>query len=166
MKINLTELIEGQKKEFDLKMEEEIDPIVYRGDTISFVAPVSFLGSIYMVNNEIYIQGKSEWTAEFQCHRCLKKFVKSILVDVNERLTQEDTAEFEEDDCFVIRNNQIDISKIMENLFVLSLPMKTLCDPNCKGLCSVCGANLNVEQCDCKSEAIDPRLAQLKDLLQ
>ena len=41
-----------------------------------------------------------------------------------------------------------------------------LCNENCKGLCPVCGCNLNVEECSCEVEDIDPRLAVLKDFLK
>jgi uncharacterized protein len=48
---------------------------------------------------------------------------------------------------------------------MLSLPIKRLCDEQCKGLCQVCGADLNEGECGCVVEEIDPRLATLRDLL-
>ena len=44
--------------------------------------------------------------------------------------------------------------------------MKPLCRPDCRGLCPHCGCDLNIEQCDCKDEQLDPRLAVLGDLLK
>ena len=38
----------------------------------------------------------------------------------------------------------------MHEQFVLTLPMKPLCSDDCKGLCPVCGTNLNRGTCDCK----------------
>ena len=52
----------------------------------------------------------------------------------------------------------------MGEQFVLSLPMKPLCRHECKGLCAVCGTNLNRGACDCKRDWEDPRLAPLKAL--
>jgi uncharacterized protein len=43
--------------------------------------------------------------------------------------------------------------------------MKPLCRDGCKGLCPVCGANLNVTTCGCDTRWADPRLAPLKALL-
>ena len=48
--------------------------------------------------------------------------------------------------------------------FLLALPMKPLCSEGCKGLCTICGTNLNRGACDCKREWEDPRLAALKVL--
>ena len=42
---------------------------------------------------------------------------------------------------------------------------KFLCSESCKGLCVVCGTNLNVSECDCDTEEIDPRLEMFKKLL-
>ena len=47
---------------------------------------------------------------------------------------------------------------------LLSLPERTLCQPNCKGLCAHCGGNLNEVSCDCAREAVDPRWSALKGL--
>jgi len=45
------------------------------------------------------------------------------------------------------------------------LPMKPLCKQDCKGLCSQCGVNLNIETCQCSVQWEDPRLAGLKALI-
>jgi uncharacterized protein len=45
---------------------------------------------------------------------------------------------------------------------LLSVPIKTVCREDCKGLCPYCGKNLNVESCSCKVEPKDPRWDALK----
>ncbi|MBO5857065.1 MAG: DUF177 domain-containing protein, partial [Clostridia bacterium] len=47
----------------------------------------------------------------------------------------------------------------------LELPTKFLCDEDCKGICTMCGNNLNIDQCDCK-KPIDPRLEGLLQFLE
>jgi uncharacterized protein len=42
--------------------------------------------------------------------------------------------------------------------------MKPLCDSECRGLCPVCGTNLNRGTCECKRDWDDPRFAVLKTL--
>jgi uncharacterized protein len=46
---------------------------------------------------------------------------------------------------------------------VLSMPLRYICSPNCKGLCPHCGVNLNKENCACE-KPIDPRLQKLEML--
>jgi uncharacterized protein len=47
---------------------------------------------------------------------------------------------------------------------VLALPGYPVCGEGCKGLCSVCGANLNERDCGCDRHVPDPRWAGLKNL--
>ncbi|SHN56296.1 YceD family protein [Desulfovibrio litoralis] len=73
-------------------------------------------------------------------------------------------------DSEVLRYNQklksfeINLFALAWEEFVLSLPVKPLCNTRCKGLCSECGQNLNEATCECKSEIQDPRLAALQNL--
>ena len=60
----------------------------------------------------------------------------------------------------------IDLGEVMREQFFLALPMKPLCRPECKGLCPICGANRNRQECGCREEWVDPRLAGLKNLLK
>jgi uncharacterized protein len=61
-------------------------------------------------------------------------------------------------------NDEIDLDQLMKEQFQLSLPMKPLCSDDCKGLCPVCGKNLNRDTCTCSRTWEDPRLAALKAL--
>ena len=63
------------------------------------------------------------------------------------------------------RDGVLDISELLREQFQLVLPMKPLCSDACRGLCALCGTNLNRSECDCKPEWEDPRLAALKSLL-
>jgi len=49
---------------------------------------------------------------------------------------------------------------------LLEVPLNPLCKPDCKGLCPICGGNLNEEVCNHDAEVLDPRLAALKMLLK
>jgi uncharacterized protein len=49
---------------------------------------------------------------------------------------------------------------------LLALPLKVICQSDCRGLCPNCGANLNHEECRCETHATDPRLAPLARLKQ
>jgi uncharacterized protein len=56
----------------------------------------------------------------------------------------------------------IDFDPILREQLLLALPMHVVCREECKGLCSVCGQDLNVKSCGCEQKAVDPRLAKLK----
>jgi len=52
---------------------------------------------------------------------------------------------------------------VREQVF-LSLPARSLCGEDCKGLCPRCGKNLNSESCNCDAAPADPRWSALSDL--
>jgi uncharacterized protein len=56
------------------------------------------------------------------------------------------------------------LEDVLREQVLLSLPEKTLCRADCKGLCPGCGRNLNTEQCCCESTEADPRWSALSDL--
>lgn len=60
--------------------------------------------------------------------------------------------------------DEIDFGLMMREQFYLALPMKPLCQSDCKGLCPVCGKNRNRETCSCESTWVDPRFEVLRNL--
>ncbi|MBS3946421.1 MAG: DUF177 domain-containing protein, partial [Melioribacter sp.] len=60
--------------------------------------------------------------------------------------------------------DKIDISKDVYEYTELSIPMKKLCSDDCKGLCSVCGINMNQGKCDCHLEKTNDIWEPLKKL--
>lgn len=63
-----------------------------------------------------------------------------------------------------LKGMEINLAALAWEEFVLSLPIKPLCDQKCKGLCAQCGQNLNLESCACRAEKGDPRLESLRSL--
>lgn len=130
------------------------------------------------------LRGRLKCRIELDCVRCLEPFG----VDVDEELDllylpesrnvashsergdsssgNDDRGLGEEElSASFYRDNQIDLGHMILEQIVLSLPMKTLCRPDCRGLCPECGANRNTAKCDCTPEELDPRWSTLKTLL-
>jgi uncharacterized protein len=79
----------------------------------------------------------------------------------------EEEREIQEDDLTTAyhREGLLDVTDLLREQFQLALPMKPLCNEDCRGLCPGCGTNLNKATCDCSPKWEDPRLAPLKSLL-
>ena len=58
----------------------------------------------------------------------------------------------------------LDIDGLINNEILLNWPMKVLCNESCKGICKVCGKNLNEGDCGCDDLFPDPRMAAIKDI--
>jgi uncharacterized protein len=59
----------------------------------------------------------------------------------------------------------IDLNPVLREYAVLEIPMRPLCKPDCKGLCPICGNNLNDSNCNHEDDLGDPRFSSLKKLL-
>ncbi len=56
------------------------------------------------------------------------------------------------------------LEDVVREQVLLSLPDRSLCQPDCKGLCPHCGENRNETSCSCESKQSDPRWAALAGL--
>ena len=79
-----------------------------------------------------------------------------------------DEQEVADDDLGVsfYKDETLDLGEVMREQFYLALPMKPLCQPDCQGLCPVCGINRNRETCTCQAEWIGSALDALKRLTE
>lgn len=166
MKINIKEVISGLKSSINFEISDQITDTHTFGDEVTFITPITLKAEVTKIDHKLFISGSIEGIAEFSCDRCLKRFQKEIKEKVYGQLIMNEDEEEEMDESYLIEEDMIDASEIIHDVLVTSFPMKILCDENCKGLCSVCGKDLSVDECNCNIEEIDPRLAKLKDLLQ
>ena len=58
----------------------------------------------------------------------------------------------------------LDLTEAVRQYRVLAAPMQPLCQPDCAGLCPVCGQNLNEATCACPRNEYDPRWRTLATL--
>lgn len=88
------------------------------------------------------------------CDRCLERAEFDVSAEVDEYyLFEEPIVEGESDDeddvefSLVSPDNEIDLSGAFLSALVMETPYVVLCHEDCLGLCPVCGANLNEEDC-------------------
>ena len=61
---------------------------------------------------------------------------------------------------------ELDLVDIIEQTLDFKIPASVLCKEDCKGLCPVCGQNLNTKSCDCEDTGLDPRMSVVRDLFK
>jgi uncharacterized protein len=59
----------------------------------------------------------------------------------------------------------LDLTEVIREYAVTDLPMKPLCRPGCLGLCQICGAEQNMNRCNCNASSGDSRWGALAGLL-
>jgi uncharacterized protein len=141
-------------------------------DDLIVAAPVELGFDIFKDKAQYRLVGNVKTTLKLTCSRCLESFTAPIDASFDLRyqphspVTSPAERQVEEDDLTTAfyENEHIDLGQLMHEQFYLALPMKPLCQDNCKGLCAICGTNLNRSACDCRPQWEDPRLAVLKAL--
>jgi uncharacterized protein len=96
------------------------------------------------------------------CYRCLGDAV--LEVPISAREYQAEDSEDEQMTTQYIVGANLDVTQWARDAVALALPDQILCRPDCAGLCSVCGKNLNDEPHTHEEEHRDPRWAALEAL--
>jgi uncharacterized protein len=149
----------GYKRDFDIDLAAlQID-----GDTL--VEDLTARLSLSKTQRGIIAEVRASGTVSTECARCLDAIDAKIATDFTEMYAFDERGNTEAE-LFVPEGGIIDFLPLVREYLLLDVPMNPTCRPDCQGLCPTCGTNWNDADCDCENEAIDPRMAKLKDLLE
>ena len=140
-------------------------------DDYRVIAPVRLVFTIHKDDAKFRLAGTIASRLGLTCSRCLEAFEVPVDATFDLRyLPQALVGNREEDHAddpstTFYADDQIDLGQMVREQCYLAIPMKPLCRPDCQGLCSTCGTNLNTERCHCNPQWVDPRLAALQALV-
>jgi uncharacterized protein len=110
----------------------------------------------------ILLQGQLHVGIQGECYRCLEPVLSDAEITVEELYGYPVPKGSE----FAIHDDGIlDIAPLLRAEALIISARGLLCRPDCKGLCPECGANFNTGTCACAFNAVDPRFASLRHLL-
>lgn len=109
--------------------------------------PVTVFGEVFITGKRsCYLDFDIEFTLFGECNRCLNESERTYTVNVREELGEN------EEGSYPIKSDMVDLDKITDDYIIMNLPVNFLCKEDCKGICTVCGANLNLGECECKKQ--------------
>jgi len=118
----------------------------------------------------VSIKGRIETGIELECCRCLEKFdlpveieFKYVLMPADDLKKDDLELTYKDLEYGYYEGDIIDLGQIVVEQILLQVPVKPLCNAFCKGLCSVCGINLNIEKCNHETQQISSSFAALKN---
>ncbi|GKX66275.1 YceD family protein [Inconstantimicrobium mannanitabidum] len=136
----------------------------FDGEHIEFLCPITVQGKLSLLDEIILLDVNLTSELKLTCSRCLETFKYPINLEMHEKFTNNISKEDEEKDLILLEGDRLDITEMVIDYILSTLPIKKLCNENCKGLCQHCGINLNKSVCNCDNEDVDIRFAALKDL--
>ena len=152
--LDIRKAIESPLKEFAFKSSVHVD---FADDAFG-ANKMDSVANLYMkfhsdYDEVVHINGYVDIPCEFVCDRCAGSFDKNFYFEFEEEICKKSGEE--DDDGFAYdENGNIGIEEIVKNLIITNFPAKVLCNPDCKGLCQVCGVNLNDQECEHQNKKI------------
>lgn len=103
--------------------------------------------SVVLIDGAAMLTGTIDGEIKIECSCCLETFDYLMSFNISR--------------AYLLEDKVIDVGDELRQVVVLNLPAKPLCKETCAGLCPVCGKNLNISQCTCGQNRIDPRWEKL-----
>ncbi|MDQ2842969.1 MAG: DUF177 domain-containing protein [Acidobacteriota bacterium] len=121
---------------------------------------------------EIRVYGDLRVDVEGTCDRCaeaanysIENHFDLVYVPATETIAGgEDEIDEASTEVGYYDGNGIELNDVLREVVLLAIPMRLVCNEDCKGICPVCGQNRNQVECDCHPEAADDRWNKLKML--
>lgn len=95
----------------------------------------------------LLVQGKFEGKVTAECVRCLSEFEQPLDIDFSE-LYAFSPRSISESGLLLPEDAHIDLEPLVREYLLIKVPISPLCRADCKGLCVVCGQDLNEEICE------------------
>lgn len=120
----------------------------------------------YMEKGKALLQVNGMLKLELFCDRCLAPLEREIRIDFEQEVYAPDAIpqELNADEQVFMDGCQLAIQTLIDSEIVMNWPPKILCREDCKGICTICGRNLNEGECGCDTFVPDARMAAIKDI--
>ena len=170
MQIHLSDISSSEGKSQHYSVAFEMDTITFQQGTFPVLAkePVEL-----MITNTgdrvLELEGSGLVTVGIPCDRCLEDVEVKVTLDFKHKIDTESDAYDQSED--LDENNYIDgysldVEQLVYNELLVGWPTKILCSEDCKGICNVCGQNLNKGTCNCEDTGLDPRMSVIRDVFK
>ncbi len=168
MLISLSEIMTTKDKVQHVRAPIELERFEFQGEAYEFAGKDTVdLVITNLGNKTVMIEGSTNISLFLFCNRCLKKMTYPmdihIIKEVDFNLTEEERAEGLDETNYIIGYN-LDVDILIYDEILMGFPMKLLCSEDCKGICKICGVNLNEKTCSCDNRSYDPRMSVIRDI--
>jgi len=151
-----------------------VGTVDYGGAEFRQVGDLTLNAVAELVGVDIRVRGHLRTAIECSCDRCLGVVEIPVERDLDllyrpvKEIAREEEIEISEDELDVAFYPQkgIELADVISEQVILSVPMKVVCGADCKGLCPACGANRNLEPCNCSKLTPETSSSPFSSLLR
>ena len=164
MIIDLEDALSNARFVKDLTADIGIDTVKVTGNEYRIAEKDPVEVSIRNIGrSKVNITAETSVVLEVPCDRCLKDTPVPIKISCDMEYDALDKSD-KPDILSFIHDTEFDVDELVRTEIVTDFPVKVLCNEDCKGLCPVCGKDLNEGECGCDRSFIDPRMAKIQEL--
>ena len=146
-------------------MKVDITSVLKNSDErIDFDYPADF-SELELADGAVTLEFCITGVLTLRCDRCASEYELPVSCPFS-AMVSADSEQEESEKLVVAQGNVLDIGELAQMALLLWMPTKQLCREDCRGLCPICGANLNEGECGCDRRRVDPRLEGLKKFLE
>ena len=178
MKINISEILANPSVIREFTVEPEFAELELSHSHYPVEHKESFILTVFGEGNKLCLMGETDIELRMPCDRCLDDVVIPFHISIDTRVIPHKISDGDPDNTESVFMTDdldeisfldgciLDVDKLVSDEIVVALPTKVLCKEDCKGLCPVCGTNLNHSSCSCDRTVGDPRMAAIRDIFK
>ena len=121
----------------------------------------NFSGAVRVGRTKTGILAQAEFQAQIpiECVRCLENYNQNLKISFGElfAFNKEDVTESE---LLLSEDASVDLAPLAYEYLLLEIPIRPVCSPECRGLCSICGVNFNEGTCEHMERMMASRTAE------
>lgn len=165
MEFSVYEALRRAGEPFPYVWDGTLEPQEYAGHAVVFSGDAHVEGTFVFDGKAFTVTGEAVVPYQAVCARCCEPFCETLRFSFSERFVRAVLRTDEDDEAYPYEGERIVLDKAFYDNLFLALPPVSVCKPDCKGLCPVCGANLNQTTCNCRNESCDGPFGALQQLL-
>ncbi|HEX9258524.1 MAG TPA: DUF177 domain-containing protein [Acidimicrobiales bacterium] len=155
--VNVVELVRKPAQRKHVSTAALVENVVVGDARVMDGVPAQVALDLESLSDGVVVTGRVSAAYEATCRRCLGPVTGDLAADVLELYQRHPTTE----EAYPFDGELLDLVPLVREALALELPLAPLCRPDCRGLCSTCGANRNETDCGHRPDTSDLRWAAL-----
>ena len=102
-------------------------------------------------DDRVSVKAQAVALADTRCSRCLAPVTIDVTASIDAMFARQPDPE--DPDLYSFEASTLELTDAVRDALLLELPLQVLCKSDCKGLCPVCGIDLNKDTCTCQEGA-------------
>lgn len=168
MHINLSEIMSNKGSSRQMEVPLEMESFLLNGSGYHFASKEPVRLTLTCTGDRLVkLEGGTNVSLNIPCARCLEDVETSFGVSFSKELVFNETGEVRDRDlneANYVDGYNLNVDQLIYNEILVLFPIRVLCSEDCRGICSLCGKNLNQGACDCDRAVVDPRMSVIQDI--